>query len=168
MDLDRDGIRQIERIGRLALDQLGEHGDVREQRADITEDHACLLRIGGYDEDGSALTRSQVAAIVEEAREVNGAERKDEALASAAPTHEPGLGCRLRRRHIAAGALFENGKLVVCHFQSEQRSEECTPSGPRRQLAKPRRKEIRVIDYVEDGDARTHSAASIAATLLSR
>ena len=35
----------------------------------------------GYDQDGSALTRSQVAAIVEEAREINGAERKDKALA---------------------------------------------------------------------------------------
>jgi hypothetical protein len=66
---------------------------VREQRADVTNDHACLLRIGGYDEDGSAFTRSQVAAIVEEAREINGAERKDEALAGAAPTHEPSFVC---------------------------------------------------------------------------
>ena len=62
-----------------------------------------------------------MAAIVEKASEKDRAQRKDEALASAAPTHEPGLGCRLRRRYIAAGALFENGKLVVCHFQSEQR-----------------------------------------------
>jgi hypothetical protein len=106
MDLDRDGIRQIERIGRLALDQLGEHGDVREQRADITEDHACLLRIGGYDEDGSALTRSQVAAIVEKASEKDRAQRKDEALSSAPPAHEPSLSGGLRRWGTAPRAML--------------------------------------------------------------
>src|SRR5262245_66194315 len=111
MDLDRDGIRQIERIGRLALDQLGEHGDVREQRADITDDHACLLRIGGYDEDGSALTRSQVAAIVEEAREINGAERQDEALTGAPPTDEPSFSSGYGWWRVAPGAFFEDGQL---------------------------------------------------------
>src|SRR5262249_17177055 len=119
MDLDRDGIRQIERIRRLALDQLGEHGDVREQRADITDDHACLLRIGGYDEDGSALTRSQVAAIVEEAREEHGAERQDERFAGAPAPNEPSFSSGCRWWGVAPGAFFEDKLLFWRHGQCE-------------------------------------------------
>src|SRR2546430_14291076 len=108
MDLDRDGIRQIERIGRLAFDQLGEHGDVREQRADVTDDHACLFRIGGYDENCSSLTGCEEFSILIEAGQEDCAQRKYERLASAAPTHKPSFDCSVLRRRTAPGALFEH------------------------------------------------------------
>src|SRR6516164_6468370 len=151
MDLDRDGIRQIERIGRLAFDQLGEHGNVREQRADVTDDHACLFRIGGYDENCSSLTGCEEFSILIEAGQEDCTQRKDEGLASAPPTHQPGLGRRLLRWLTAAGALLENGELIVCHLQSEQRSEECAPSGPSGRIAEePGSKQIRISHGLEN------------------
>ena len=61
-----------------------------------------------------------MAAIIEEARKINGAKRKNEALAGAAPTHKPSFVCWLLRWRIAPGALFENGKLFTRHLQGDQ------------------------------------------------
>jgi hypothetical protein len=67
--------------------------------------------------------------------------------------------CWLLRWRIAPGALLENGKPLARHLQGEQRSEECTPSGPRRWLAKPRCEEIPVVHCIEDGFSNISSMA---------
>jgi hypothetical protein len=54
-----------------------------------------------------------VSAIVEKASEKDSAQRKDEALASAPPTHEPSFSSGLLRRGTAPSAPFEYGQLIV-------------------------------------------------------
>jgi hypothetical protein len=117
-----------------------------------------LLPVGGDHHDGAAFAGSEVWRPYEKAGEENRAQCKDETLAGTASADEPSLEERRCRRCRTARALLEDGELIRCQWQSEQRSEKCEPRLPRRAVAKPLTEHV--LDRIKDGDGRFHAATS--------
>jgi hypothetical protein len=76
---------------------------MRVSNARITDDHARLLRIGGYDEDGSALTRREFLGLLLRTQ------REDERLARRPQINQASVagcvGCALRPVHSLKMAI---------------------------------------------------------------
>src|SRR5262249_15983789 len=92
-----------------------------EQSADIAENHARLLAVGGDHHDSCPLARRQMRGPVSKAPKKHRNQRQRERLTGAPSADQPSLSRRRSRQFAPAGALLVEGALL--------HSNPCTSTG---------------------------------------